>query len=72
MRKQMNIWEFIERNKPFVQGATRDVARLVIIGGIFFATASNFDADEIVQLLLVAGGLLGVRGLKEYRDGRNS
>ena len=72
MRKQMNIWEFIERNKPFVNGATRDLVRLTIIGGIFFATASNFDADEIVQLLLVAGGLLGVRGVEAYRNDRNS
>ena len=68
----MNVWEFIERNKPFVNGISRDMGRLIIVGVVFFVTASNFDADEIVQLLLVAGGLLGVRGLEVYKSGRHS
>lgn len=71
MGRQINIWEFIERNKPFVQGAFRDLARLAIIGGIFLATANRFDADEIIQLLMVAAGLLGVRGVEVYRNGKS-
>lgn len=67
----MNCWEFIERNKPFVKGVSRDLTRLAIIGGIFLATANRFDADEITNLLLIAGGLLGVRGVEVYRNGRS-
>ena len=69
MSKKMNIWEFVERNKPFVKGVSRDLTRLVIVGGIFLMTSNRFDADEIVNLLLIAAGLLGVRGVEVYRSG---
>lgn len=68
MTKQMNIWEFIERNKPFIRGTGRDFARLVIVGGIFLMNADSFDADEIKNLLYIGAGLLGMRGVETYRE----
>ena len=68
-RQKMNVWEFIERNKPLIRGMSRDVVRLAIVGGAFLATANNFDADEIRNLMLIAAGLLGVRGVEAYRNG---